>query len=123
MLKCPNCGSTAQVERKEPFFSKETNRLVVPWECGCGCHYVSEYEEDEKGVFIHYTTFIEFVDAKTKTENKGHIHCPANAWNCPYWKDGICSMYSAEEGWLNPIDECDDFGYFWDEDDDFIDYD
>ena len=52
-----------------------------------------------------------------------HIHCPANAWDCPYWKDGICSLYSEEEGWVDPMDACDDFGFFWEADDDYIDYD
>ena len=56
-------------------------------------------------------------------KNTPHIHCPANAWDCPYWKEGICSLYSEEEGWADPMEECDDFGFFWEDDDDYIDYD
>ena len=56
-------------------------------------------------------------------KNTPHIHCPANAWDCPYWKEGICSLYSEEEGWVDPMEECDDFGFFWEDDDDYIDYD
>lgn len=43
--------------------------------------------------------------------------CPVNAWDCPYWKDGgLCTM---EEDELNPMDECDDFAFYWDSDDDY----
>lgn len=42
--------------------------------------------------------------------------CPVNGWDCPYWKkDGSCAM--VDEG-DNPIIECDDAGYFYEEDDD-----
>lgn len=44
---------------------------------------------------------------------KGKIYCPANGWDCPYYKNGECGLES-------PIDECDDFMYFWFEDEDFI---
>lgn len=41
--------------------------------------------------------------------------CPVNGWDCYYWKkDGSCSMI--DEG-LDPVEECDDAGYFWDEED------
>lgn len=47
----------------------------------------------------------------------GKIYCPANAWDCPYFgSDGCCTMYPDAD----PIDECDDFVYFWDQDDDYI---
>ena len=49
----------------------------------------------------------------------GHIHCPANGWDCPYFDaNGCCMMYPAN----NPIMECDDFALFWDESDDYICY-
>lgn len=52
--------------------------------------------------------------------NKGHIHCPTNAWDCPYFDaNGCCMMYPDAD----PKEECDDFYYFWDEDDDYICYD
>lgn len=41
------------------------------------------------------------------------IYCPVNGWDCPYWKkDGSCTI-------SNPIKMCDDFGFFWDEGDDY----
>ena len=42
--------------------------------------------------------------------------CPVNAWDCPYFKeDGSCAM--VDEG-DNPVEECDDAGCFYDEDED-----
>lgn len=42
--------------------------------------------------------------------------CPVNGWDCPYFKkgDGSCAM--VDEG-DNPVEECDDAGYFYDEED------
>ena len=54
--------------------------------------------------------------------NKGHIHCPVNAWDCFYCDaNGCCMMYPDSD----PIKECDDFYYFWGDDDsmDYICYD
>lgn len=54
--------------------------------------------------------------------NKGHVHCPANAWDCPYFDaNGCCMMYPKTD----PLLECDDFYYFWGDDDsmDYICYD
>ena len=51
-------------------------------------------------------------------ERKGHIHCPVNGWDCPYYKEkGICGMYPDAD----PLLECDDFYFFWG-DDDSMDY-
>lgn len=44
---------------------------------------------------------------------KGKIYCPANGWDCPYYKNGECAL---EE----PYVDCGDFAYFWDADDDYI---
>lgn len=44
---------------------------------------------------------------------KGKIYCPANSWDCPYYKNGECGL---EE----PYADCDDFAYFWDAEDDYI---
>ena len=41
------------------------------------------------------------------------IYCPVNGWDCPYFKDGECGIE-------NPIEECDDFGFFWDADEDYL---
>jgi hypothetical protein len=44
------------------------------------------------------------------------IYCPVNGWDCPYWKeDGTCGMWPEDD----PMQECDDFAVFWDEDDDY----
>ena len=43
----------------------------------------------------------------------GKIYCPVNGLDCPYCKDGECGIE-------NPLFECDDFMFFWDEDEDFI---
>lgn len=52
--------------------------------------------------------------------NKGHIHCPVNGWDCPYYDaNGCCIMYPDAD----PKEECDDFYYFWSDDDDYICYD
>lgn len=41
------------------------------------------------------------------------FYCPVNAWDCPYWKeDSSCAMVDDGD---NPVMECDDAGYFWDE--------
>lgn len=54
-----------------------------------------------------------------KANKKGHIHCPVNAWDCPYFDaNGCCMMYPDSD----PLKECDDFAYFWDEGDDYICY-
>lgn len=46
-----------------------------------------------------------------------HIHCPANGWDCPYFKhNGTCAL--VDEG-ADPMDECDDFAAFWDREDDY----
>lgn len=45
------------------------------------------------------------------------VYCPANAWDCPYFtKEGYCSIYPEED----PIKECDDFAYFWEEGEDYV---
>ena len=46
-----------------------------------------------------------------------HVHCPANAWDCPYHDANGCCMLYPE---FDPLWECDDFGAFWDEGDDYI---
>lgn len=43
----------------------------------------------------------------------GKIYCPVNGWDCPYYKSGECALD-------DPLDDCDDFGYFWCEGDDYI---
>ena len=44
---------------------------------------------------------------------KGKIYCPADSWDCPYYKNGECGLN-------DPLEDCDDFAYFWEEADDYI---
>lgn len=47
-----------------------------------------------------------------KKPKNAKVFCPVNGWDCPYWnKDGSCSL---EDNF-----DCDDFGAFWDEDDEY----
>ena len=39
---------------------------------------------------------------------EGNIFCPVNGWDCPYYKNGECSLANVEN-------ECDDFYFFWSE--------
>lgn len=49
MIKCPNCGSTAQVKLKE--ISQADTYVQITWVCGCGTEQVTRlsYEEYAKG--------------------------------------------------------------------------
>ena len=47
--------------------------------------------------------------------------CPVNGWDCPYWKeDGSCSMVDDGD---DPVVECDDAAYFYDDGEDFFKWD
>ena len=121
MMKCPKCGSSAQVKSNgNPIISKNTGFLVEGFHCGCGCWWEVEYARNEKGYWEYYNECVTHIE---KSKEKGHIHCPCNGTDCPYWKSGFCSLYSTENGWLDPIDDCEDFRFFWDYGDDYIDYD
>lgn len=43
------------------------------------------------------------------------IYCPVNGYDCPYYhKNDECALE-------NPILECDDFAFFWEEDENYYD--
>lgn len=42
MIKCPNCGSTAQV--KSMWGNNSNTMSNHEYICGCGCHWVDRYE-------------------------------------------------------------------------------
>lgn len=46
-IKCPNCGSTAQVElvwaERDSYSTKEIREYI----CGCGCHFEAIFELKE----------------------------------------------------------------------------
>lgn len=65
MIKCPNCGSTAQVRLAcPPFISNNTQFLTEGFTCGCGCHFSQEYERDEKGRWEFYCQMIDYIERK-----------------------------------------------------------
>ena len=38
-IKCPNCGSTAQVELVWVDRNRYEAKTTEEYECGCGCHF------------------------------------------------------------------------------------
>lgn len=49
-MKCPNCGSTAQVRMEcEPKLSYFGGILMEGFLCGCGCHFEVDYARNENG--------------------------------------------------------------------------
>ena len=55
MIKCPNCGSTAQVRKGEPTISRNKFYITLPCECDCGCHFdLDYYVENFYSCTTHY---------------------------------------------------------------------
>ena len=46
MIRCPNCGSTAQVhiDNHETYVWKDIVSIYLTYKCGCGCQFVSRLE-------------------------------------------------------------------------------
>lgn len=44
MIKCPNCGSGAQIELVWNDSDKYTGSHYKEYICGCGCHFVVTFE-------------------------------------------------------------------------------
>ena len=42
MIKCPNCGSTAQVHLIKEYWSKISQSSNKHYNCGCGCVFYIE---------------------------------------------------------------------------------
>ena len=42
MIKCPNCGSTAQVNTIKRYWSKMSQSEFIHCDCGCGCIFTIE---------------------------------------------------------------------------------
>ena len=59
MIKCPNCGSFAQV-RFDDYIDDFCGCIEAHYECGCGCHFHINHYADN-GIWI---------DNKTKEENE-----------------------------------------------------
>ena len=49
MIKCPNCGSTAQVRENVPFTTPDGEYINADYVCGCGCYFFDE-ENEQKNV-------------------------------------------------------------------------
>ena len=64
MIKCPNCGSSAQVKvESSPKLSDNKQVLTVGLVCGCGCHFNMDHERNDIGIWEHNWTFIKWIDA------------------------------------------------------------
>lgn len=46
IIKCPNCGSSAQVRKNEAFTDSEGNYVYCDYVCGCGCYFDPTVEEE-----------------------------------------------------------------------------
>lgn len=61
MIKCPVCGSTAQVKLVcPPFISKDEQVLTEGFDCGCGWHFSVEYKRNDNGMWEHYWTCLDY---------------------------------------------------------------
>ena len=61
MVKCLNCGSSAQIKFGTPVLSDNKMLITLPCKCGCGCHFELDYWTDE---FSSRTTH--YVDKNVK---------------------------------------------------------
>lgn len=65
MVKCPNCGSTAQVKLVcPPFISDNGQVLTEGFDCGCGCHFSVEYKRNNEGFWEVYWVCHEYTEKK-----------------------------------------------------------
>jgi hypothetical protein len=47
MVRCPNCGSTAQIKINTPPSVYENRLVITMHKCGCGCVFERRYELSE----------------------------------------------------------------------------
>lgn len=47
MIKCPNCGSTAQVKCVYTGGELPTEDKYMGYKCGCGCSFIVTYKATE----------------------------------------------------------------------------
>lgn len=43
-IKCPNCGSTAQITLMYSDTNSYTDTKTDEYECGCGCHFTATFK-------------------------------------------------------------------------------
>lgn len=53
MIKCPHCGSTAQVEVCDHYNSR-TDNPKTDFICGCGCHFEVTYQVKSVEILAYY---------------------------------------------------------------------
>lgn len=75
------------------------------------------YEELNRGEIEYDEEYGKKANPKQIVE---HIHCPVDGYDCPYYTD---ENHPCRCTLADPLKDCDDFGVFWDEGDDYIDND
>lgn len=60
MIKCPNCGSTAQLRPSTPMYY-ENGVWKQQNKCGCGCVIILRYTEEIEELHLRFTEKIEDV--------------------------------------------------------------
>lgn len=60
-MKCPNCGSTAQVriDDHETYVWRDALSVYLTYKCGCGCKFVTRVEADRSN-----EKFFEIIEKK-----------------------------------------------------------
>ena len=60
IVRCPYCGSTAQVKRElvVPSESADNEIVSIHYTCGCGCHFAEQYR--------HSATILKYVENMRK---------------------------------------------------------
>ena len=53
MIKCPNCGSSAQIKLGEPKYHPELGEVHLDAKCGCGEKFFHAWELSEAEVLTN----------------------------------------------------------------------
>jgi hypothetical protein len=62
-MKCPHCGSTAQVRSTgAPVLSDNELVLTENFTCGCGAYFSTDYERNSEGAWEMNWIQLHFVD-------------------------------------------------------------
>lgn len=68
MVKCPNCGSTAQVRKYKEIVSADRTEIKEFYSCGCGCWFKNHFERNFNG---EYDRVAKIILAQNKDDNVG----------------------------------------------------
>lgn len=67
MIKCPHCGSTAQVKLSCDLILSDNGEVVTEaGTCGCGCHFSVEYKRNNEGFWEAYWVSVDYIERKEK---------------------------------------------------------